>query len=157
MGYGWIFQPISLSPRKITWPQTILVLLLKHCNEGKSIVFPEKLYWCLISKKKMWFLPFFPPVQRDCNNFRALLQPTRVSFVGHNSWDAWGWQGSGTCGKVRVGAACWESTGGIAQAQRTWLWVIHFDCIYLKIIPWKSSLWAGFPFTENMLGTCRRA
>lgn len=93
----------------------------------------------------MWFLPFFPPVQRVCNNFTDLLQPTRVSFVGHNSWDAWGWQGSGTRGRVRVGAARWESTGGIAQAQGTWLWVIRIDCIHLKIIPRKSSLWAGFP------------
>lgn len=157
MGDGWIFQPISLSPRKITWPQTIPDLLLKHCNEDKTIVFPEKIYWCLISKK-MWFLPFFfSPVQSVCNNFRDLMQPTRVSLVGHDSWDAWCWQGTGTRGRVRVGAEHWGSIGGIAQAQGTWLWVIPIDCIYLKIIPWKSSLWAGFPSRENMLGSFRRA
>jgi len=79
-----------------------------------------------------------------------MLQPTRMSFLGHDSREARGEHGTGTRGVVQPTGIALEKQ----SRHRRPVW--EPSALTVELVPWKSNLWAGFLSRENTLASCRR-
>lgn len=148
---GWMHGSSSPSPflkKRTLGPKPFLnhfKTILKALKWGEIHFFPWQILLLLQQPSNVISASLFP-TQSICNSTRAVLQPGRVSFLGHDSRDVCRGNGTGTRGGV-------QPTGIAVREQ----W-IHLQCLCLsRETLWKNNLGAGFPSRENTFPSCRRA